>query len=328
MIVMKFGGTSVKDVPAVRRLIDIVRAHAQAGGRGLGVGEGHGRADRGFAPRGAGRRRRPPPRRSARCTTATRRWPSSSRTRSAGPSCWRRSTSAFGELETIVHALAVIEEVSPRSADTIVAFGELVSSQIVAAALTDAGVRAQFVDARQVLITDTQHGAAQPDRAQTDERLARLVAPLVEGRRRAGARRVHRRHGGGTSPRRSAAAVPTTRPRSSAPACARDEIQIWTDVDGMLTADPRVVDAPARRAAAVASTRPPSSPTSAPRCCTRARSCRRSASTFRCASSTRSGPRSQGTLITRRVDAAPTAPAGDRLQARRDASSTSPRRAC
>ena len=127
---------------------------------------------------------------------------------------------AFHELETIVHALAVIEEVSPRSADTIVAFGELVSSQIVAAALDDAGVPAEFVDARQVLITDAQHGAAQPDREQTDERLGRTGRAAGRQGHRAGARRLHRLERSTASPRRSAAAAPTTRPRSSAPGCA------------------------------------------------------------------------------------------------------------
>ncbi len=96
-----------------------------------------------------------------------------------------------------------------------------------------------------------------------------------------------------------------------------EEIQIWTDVDGMLTADPRVVAGAAASCRSFASTRPPSSPTSARRCCTRARSCRRSAAASRCGSSTRGGPEAAGTRITR--EAAPDAQraGGDRLQARR-----------
>jgi len=149
----------------------------------------------------------------------------------------------FTELETIVHALSVIEEVSLRSADTIAAFGELASSRIVATALDDAGVPARFVDARQVLITDAQHGAAQPDRARTDERLRTLVAPLAADGKVA----VLGGFVGSTG-----TGITTTLGRGGSDYSAAlfgagllaDEIQIWTDVDGMLTADPRVVEAP------------------------------------------------------------------------------------
>ena len=85
----------------------------------------------------------------------------------------------FEELEGIVRALAVVEEVSPRSKDAIVAFGELASSRIVAAALEDAGLASRWLDARAVLVTDAQHGAALPDREATDERLRSLVRPLL-----------------------------------------------------------------------------------------------------------------------------------------------------
>ena len=242
MIVMKFGGTSVKDVTAVRRLIGIVRATprpvvvvsalAKVTDALIEVSR---RAERGDGP-GAAEAVRALHHRHQEMAELV----SDAKRRSdllAGVD------EAFSELETIVHALAVIEEVSPRSADTIVAFGELVSSQIVAAALTDAGVRAQFVDARQVLITDAQHGAAQPDRVQTDERLARLVAPLVKDG-------VVPVLGGFVGS--NGAHVTTTLGRGGSDYSAAlfgaglraEEIQIWTDVDGMLTADPRVVDAP------------------------------------------------------------------------------------
>jgi aspartate kinase len=242
MIVMKFGGTSVKDVPAVRRLVAIVRTRPRPVvvvsalakvtdalievSRRAERGDGKGAAE---ALRALHRRHQEmgelvadPPRRAELMASIDE---------------------AFHELETIVHAMSVIEEVSPRSADTIVAFGELVSSRIVAAAMTDAGLPGRFVDARQVLITDTQHGAAQPDREQTDERLRRLVAPLV-------ADGVVPVLGGFIGSNGSG--VTTTLGRGGSDYSAAlfgagleaDEIQIWTDVDGMLTADPRVVEAP------------------------------------------------------------------------------------
>ena len=150
----------------------------------------------------------------------------------------------FAELSAIVHALAVVEEVSPRSADTIVAFGELASSRIVAAAFEDAGLRGRFVDARQVLVTDAaaRRGPARPGRDRRAAR-ARLVRPLVEQ----GLVPVLGGFIGGTPTR-----LTTTLGRGGSDysaalfgaGLAAEEIQIWTDVDGMLTADPRVVASP------------------------------------------------------------------------------------
>jgi aspartate kinase len=146
----------------------------------------------------------------------------------------------FDELEDIVHALSVVEEVSPRSRDLMVSFGELASSRIVAAALEDAGIPARSLDPRSVLVTDAEHGAAQPDAEATDGRLREHVAPLL-------ARGIVVVIGGfvGASP----SGLTTTLGRGGSDYSAAlfgaglgaDEIQIWTDVDGMLTADPRVV---------------------------------------------------------------------------------------
>jgi aspartate kinase len=149
----------------------------------------------------------------------------------------------FADLDAIVHALAVVEEVSPRSCDAIVAFGELASSRIVAAALENAGLPSRWLDARSLLVTDAQHGAAVPDREATDERLRALVRPLL-------ADGLVPVTGGfvGATPR----GLTTTLGRGGSDYSAAlfgagleaEEIQIWTDVDGMLTADPRVVDVP------------------------------------------------------------------------------------
>ena len=295
MIVMKFGGTSVKDVEAVRRVVQIVGARAAAAPRGgLGPVEGDRRPPRGGAPGRAGRRRR---RRARRCSALHRRHEEMAALvrahRSGAPSSWPRSTRSSSELEAIVRALAVVEEVSPRSADAIVAFGELASSRIVAAALEDAGLASRWVDARPVLVTDAQHGAARPDRAATDERLRSLVRPLARRRARAGGRRLHRRHRGrrhhDARPRRLRLLGRALRRR------ARGRGDPDLDRRGRhahrRSAGRRGARGSSRSSA---STRRPSSPTSAPRSCTRARSCRRSASASRCASSTRTGPEAAG----------------------------------
>ena len=80
-----------------------------------------------------------------------------------------------------------------------------------------------------------------PQMPETRDCLPASVAPLVAARPARRARRVHRRDHRRARRRRSAEAGPTTRRRSSAPGSTRPIIDIWTDVDGMLTADPRVV---------------------------------------------------------------------------------------
>jgi aspartate kinase len=136
--------------------------------------------------------------------------------------------------------MAVLREVSPRSRDAVVSMGELASSQLVAAALTALGTPARFVDARQVLVTNAEHGQAQPDQPSTAARLHDHVLPLVQ----AGVVPVLGGFIGATLD-----GVTTTLGRGGSDYSASlfgaglhaKEIQIWTDVDGMLTADPRVV---------------------------------------------------------------------------------------
>ena len=149
----------------------------------------------------------------------------------------------FDELVGLVHALAVLRDVSPRSLDAVLAVGELVSSRIVAAALTDCGVASGWVDARRALVTDAEHAGAAPDMIETCERTRAQIAPLTQASTVA----VLGGFIGSTTN-----GVTTTLGRGGSDYSAAifgaclgvDEIQIWTDVDGMLTADPRVVAQP------------------------------------------------------------------------------------
>ena len=128
--------------------------------------------------------------------------------------------------------------------------GELASSRIVAAAFADHGIPAVWVDSRQVLVTDDEYTAAIPDMDATCARTSEHVAT----KRAAGQVAVLGGFIGAT-----ADGVTTTLGRGGSDYSAAifgaclgvDEIQIWTDVDGMLTADPRVVARAAARAAAV-----------------------------------------------------------------------------
>ena len=149
----------------------------------------------------------------------------------------------FDELERIADALSVLREVSPRWFDTIAAAGEIVSSRLVAAALASHGLDGAWIDARKAVVTDGEHQAAAPKFAETTAALTALAGPLLA----AGRVPVIGGFVGATE-----GGVTTTLGRGGSDfsgaivgAClGAREIQIWTDVDGMLTADPRIVAAP------------------------------------------------------------------------------------
>ena len=139
-----------------------------------------------------------------------------------------------------VNAIAAAGQASPALVDSLVANGELWSSRIVAAFLADAGIPTQWIDARQVVHTDGRHGEAAPDAAATEEALTRLVRPALAmdrvvvlggfiGAAPGGATTTLGRGGSDYSASLVGAGLEAS------------EIEIWTDVDGVLSADPRVV---------------------------------------------------------------------------------------
>ena len=244
---MKFGGTSVADPEALGRLIGIVRQALQSpdGSAPVVVVSALGgvtdqlvavarMAEEGEADRAAAALHALRDRHIAVASAVT------NQSRAAVVA---QVTSELNELIGLVHALAVLREVSPRSLDAVLAVGEVVSSRIVAAALADRGVPSLWVDARTVLATDAEHTAAAPDMIDTCVRARERVAPAIA----AGSVVVLGGFIGAT-----ANGVTTTLGRGGSDYSAAvfgaclgvDEIQIWTDVDGMLTADPRIVPQP------------------------------------------------------------------------------------
>ena len=148
----------------------------------------------------------------------------------------------FEDLRQLLRSVRVLGEGTPRASDALLAFGEVLSSRIVAAAFADRGLPARLVEAREVMLTDDRHGSAEPDAAAVAERGARLLMPAVEsgevpimggfvGASRDGRTTTLGRGGSDTS-----AAVLGS-------ALGAEEIEIWTDVDGVMTADPRRVKA-------------------------------------------------------------------------------------
>jgi aspartate kinase len=144
------------------------------------------------------------------------------------------------DLRIILQAVMTLREASPRALDTVAACGEMLSSRIVAAALDEAGVASRWLDPRGIVITDAQFTSASPLLDDIAAAVGREVEPLLSS----GVVPVIGGFVGGT-----AEGATTTLGRGGSDYSAAlvgaalhaREIQIWTDVDGMLTADPRVV---------------------------------------------------------------------------------------
>jgi len=245
---MKFGGTSVADPDAINRLIGIVERQKAKSTNGTApvvvVSALAGVTDKlvaiaQLAEEGEGARA------AAEIEALLERHldVASAVTGASRAKLLQEVRCEFQELTGLVHALAVLREVSPRSRDAVHATGEIVSSRIAAAAFADRGVESVWLDARRVLVTDAEHTAAAPDIDATCERAQAMIAP------EAAAGRVTVVGGfiGAT-----ASGVTSTLGRGGSDYSAAifgacldaDEIQIWTDVDGMLTADPRIVAQP------------------------------------------------------------------------------------
>jgi aspartate kinase len=245
MVVQKFGGTSVADPDAIRRLIDIVRSARARSGRGpavvvsamsgvtdtllqIAAAAGSGHHDDALA----------------RVEQLRARHLLAARELAGAPqSLVAQIETHFDELGAVVRALAVLREVSPRTLDVIAAMGELLSSRLVTAALQQADVPAEWVDARRAIVTNDDHTRAVPKMRETNAALRASVLPLLDGGRvpvlggfvgatPEGHTTTLGRGGSDYSGALVGAGVDA------------EEIQIWTDVDGMLTADPRVIQGP------------------------------------------------------------------------------------
>jgi len=146
----------------------------------------------------------------------------------------------LAELRALYSGVYNLGELTPRSLDAIASIGERLSHEIVAAALRAAGVPAREMDARRIVITDESFGRARPLAEETTAAVDAHVRPLVA----AGTVPVL---GGFIGSTRAGATTTLGRGGSDWTAAliggilGADEIQIWTDVDGMMTVDPRVV---------------------------------------------------------------------------------------
>jgi aspartate kinase len=255
---MKFGGTSVADQEAIGRLLSIVRSgHASLGTPPVVVVSAtSGTTDQLLALAAAAQRGEADvdggvDRVLHRHIGIVKALTSGERAAVLAAAVERE----MSQLRAVLTAIGILREASPRSFDAVAALGEIVSSQIVAAAFEEAGVASAWVDARHALVTDDQHMAAAPLAAETREAVSRELVPhLTAGRipvlggfvgaTATGETTTLGRGGSDYSAALMGAAVHGL-PAGDRGRFACREIQIWTDVDGMLTADPRVVQGPA-----------------------------------------------------------------------------------
>ena len=247
MVVQKFGGTSVADPEAIRRLIEIVRTARTRDGRGpvVVVSAMSKVTDALLAvasTAGAGR----PSDALPRVDELRERHAAAVRALVTGPAhtpLLAHLAGQFDQLADIVRALAILREVSPRTLDVVAAMGELLSSRIIAAALTEAGVPADWVDARCAIVTNGDHTSATPLGPETNAALRRTVLPILDS----GNVAVLGGFVGATTDGHTTTLGRGGSDYSGAIVGAgidAREIQIWTDVDGMLSADPRVIASP------------------------------------------------------------------------------------
>jgi aspartate kinase len=240
MIVMKFGGTSVEDAKAIDRVacivqrrmekspVVVVSAMAKVTDTLLKMAKAAGSGERKTALK--------------LCRSLQERHYNTA-SELLGTALFTEFHSEIGadfeSLDELLRGISAVGEITPRTTDHVASFGEMLSSKIVAAAFAARGISSAHVDSREVLITDSNYMQAVPQYEETDTRLQARVAPLL----REGKVPVM---GGFIGASRSGITTTIGRGGSDFSAAifgaglGAESIEIWTDVDGILTTDPRV----------------------------------------------------------------------------------------
>jgi len=146
----------------------------------------------------------------------------------------------FSEMHDLAKALSILKEFSVRSQDAIAAYGELLSSAILAAGLESRGVKVQLLDSRTLMVTDDHFTAAEPIEETAQARILAALLPVLErgrtpvmqgyiGATLAGATTTLGFEGSDFTAAFVGAALDVT------------AIQIWKDVPGLMSADPAVI---------------------------------------------------------------------------------------
>ena len=243
LVVMKFGGTSVEDPAAIERTaaivagrvangkspVVVVSAMAKVTDQLLRAAAAASEGDRAGALAISSRLR------------ARHRDTTADLVKNAADSAAliRVLEEKFDALDEVLRGLAAIRELTPRISDLIVSYGERLSSRIVAAAFRERQIDAAHVDAREIVITDSEFQKAAPLDHLIEKRAKEKLLPLL------GEGKVPVMGGFIAS---NEAGLTTTLGRGGSDytgaliggGIESEAIEIWTDVDGIMTADPRV----------------------------------------------------------------------------------------
>jgi aspartokinase/homoserine dehydrogenase 1 len=255
--VHKFGGASLADAAAFRRVVEIVKTRTQPRIVVVSAPAGVtdvllGLATRAAAGDGEGGAKEVAHLRSRYLEILRSAAPRNTKEVSA------EIARSMDELERLLSSLAVLKELTPRTRDFIVSRGERLSARLLAAALSAGGLRARYVEATEIIFTDGPFGGASPNLMLTDLAARKLLRPLcAEGIIPVvpgfiGAAKMeekdgeHRQPGHGDD-RRSTGVATLGRGGTDLTATllgralSAREVSLWKDVPGLLTADPRVV---------------------------------------------------------------------------------------
>jgi aspartate kinase len=242
LVVMKFGGTSVEDAKAMNRTAAIVEGRRAKGLNAIVVVSAMAKVtDQLLASAAAAGRGD-----KAGALALSARL----RNRHIDTACELLDETRFASLQAAVHqefdalddllrGIAAVGELTDRTSDLVVSFGERLSSRMVAAAFDQRGLNGTHVDARTCIITDSNYGKAAPQEPAIEAKLTEHVLPLIE----AGKTPVM---GGFIGS--NADGITTTLGRGGSDYTAAlvggglhaGAIEIWTDVNGIMTTDPRI----------------------------------------------------------------------------------------
>ena len=241
MIICKFGGTSVQDAEAMERVAGIIQKQLKQ--KPVVVASAMGKTTNGLleAARTAAQGKRQEALdllhklKEKHLKEAQRLGLPDS-----GGGVFEETNAQFKDMSNIIKGLATLGELTPRSMDAMASFGERLSTLILSQVLEMRGIPAELMDARQCIITDENFTRASPLFDHTDMAVKEQVLPVLKagkvpvlqgfiGSTRGGITTTIGRGGSDYSAAIIGAALEAY------------DIQIWTDVDGIMTTDPRMV---------------------------------------------------------------------------------------
>ena len=239
---MKFGGTSVQDAAAIRRTLSIVEGRHHSGLKPIVVVSAMAKVTDLLIAAAAAAGRDDRNTAADICKKLRERHLATAAELVLGEfydDIALQLNQEFDALDELLRGIAAVGELTARTNDLVVSFGERTSSRMVAAAFERTSIYAHHIDARRCIITDSHFGKAAPQEDLIEAKLHELVLPLIES---------------GVTPvmggfiGSNVDEITTTLGRGGSDYTAAlvggglhaGAIEIWTDVNGIMTTDPRI----------------------------------------------------------------------------------------